>query len=398
MAGQEPPSATILRKIGCLVTTLVEPRPEGDRLRASPVREADGAVRSALPGRLISLTPARWIAIVSVLGLSSLAGLLVCLQFGAQRIGLAEACSIVLTWLTQGRAGLESGGPAATILLDVRLPRLAVSFLVGGTLAAVGVGLQALLRNPLADPYVLGISSGAALGAGVAMLLGVGTAVGGMSALTLSAFVGGLLAILLVYRIAISSGHLPMPTLLLAGVIITAICSALVMFITSILDPARAYTMLSWLMGTMSAPDAPAFALLVGVTLCGGVALFRQARSLNVLTLGEETARSLGVEVERVKRTMFLLSALMTGAVVSVSGLIGFVGMVIPHAVRMVLGADHRIVMPSAAFVGGLFLMVADTVARTALAPAEIPVGVVTALVGGPFFVYLLVARRGGVS
>ncbi|TKB74337.1 MAG: iron ABC transporter permease, partial [Nitrospira sp.] len=271
----------------------------------------------------------------------------------------------------------------------------AVSFLVGGTLATVGVGLQALLRNPLADPYVLGISSGAALGAAVAMLLGVGTAIGGMSALSLAAFAGGLLAILLVYRIAIGSGDLPMPTLLLAGVIITAICSALVMFIPSVLDPARAYTMISWLMGTLSAPDGPTFALLVGVTVLGGTALFHQARALNVLTLGEEAARSLGVEVERVKRTIFVISALMTGAAVSVSGLIGFVGMVVPHAVRMVLGADHRVVMPASALIGGLFLMVADTVARTALAPAEIPVGVVTALVGGPFFVYLLVARRG---
>ena len=353
--------------------------------------------RPLLVSRAVSGTSARWLAVMALLALASLGGFLICLQFGAQRIGLVDAGTLLLRRLLEGRAGVASYGAAATILLDVRLPRLAVGFLVGGTLAAVGVGLQALLRNPLADPYVLGISSGAALGAAVAMLLGVGTAIGGLSALSFAAFLGGLLAIFLVYRIAIESGHLPMPTLLLAGVIITAICSALVMFITSVLDPARAYTMISWLMGTLSAPDGPAMALLVCVTVGGGLALFHQARALNVLTLGEETARSLGVEVERVKRAMFILSALMTGAVVSVSGLIGFVGMVVPHAVRMVLGADHRIVMPAAALVGGLFLMAADTVARTVLAPAEVPVGVVTALVGGPFFVYLLVARRGGV-
>jgi iron complex transport system permease protein len=383
----------------------VEQGHEGNRAGAGTapalrltIQTSVGSAGPALIGSVSTLSPARWFATMAWLLLGSLGGFLVCLQFGAERIGLAEAGSLIWGSIVHGRAGLESSGAAATILLDVRLPRLAVSFLVGGTLATVGVGLQALLRNPLADPYVLGISSGAALGAAVAMLLGVGTAAGGMSALTVSAFVGGLLAILLVYRIAIRSGHLPMPTLLLAGVIITAICSALVMFITSILDPARAYTMISWLMGTMSAPDTTAFLFLIGVTIGGGVALFRQARSLNVLTLGEETARSLGVEVERVKHTIFLLSALMTGAVVSVSGLIGFVGMVIPHAVRMALGADHRIVMPASALIGGLFLMVADTVARTALAPAEIPVGVVTALVGGPFFVYLLVARRSAVS
>lgn len=385
------------------MATILEQRPEPDGRRsyAEPQPLAGSMpplARSSSPStsaNLSRLSPLRWLVTMGVLGAAGLVGFLVCLQFGAERISLPEAFSMILRLLQGGRAVLESSGPAATILLDVRLPRLAVSFLVGGTLATVGVGLQALLRNPLADPYVLGISSGAALGAAVAMLLGVGTAIGGMSALSLAAFAGGLLAILLVYRIAIGSGDLPMPTLLLAGVIITAICSALVMFITSVLDPARAYTMISWLMGTLSAPDGPTFALLVGVTVLGGTALFHQARALNVLTLGEEAARSLGVEVERVKRTIFVISALMTGAAVSVSGLIGFVGMVVPHAVRMALGADHRVVMPASALIGGLFLMVADTVARTALAPAEIPVGVVTALVGGPFFVYLLVARRG---
>lgn len=363
----------------------------------APIRSPASLTRDGAAARAVSGTPARWLCTMAVLTLASLLGFLVCLQFGAQRIGLMDAGAMVLHRLFGGRAAVETYGAAATILFDVRLPRLAVGFLVGGTLAAVGVGLQALLRNPLADPYVLGISSGAALGAAVAMLLGIGTAIGGLSALSFAAFIGGLAAIVLVYRIAIESGHLPMPTLLLAGVIINAICSALVMFITSVLDPARAYTMISWLMGTVTAPDGPAFVLLIAATLGGGLALFRQARALNVLTLGEETARALGVEVEQVKRAMFVLSAMMTGAVVSVSGLIGFVGMVVPHAVRMVLGADHRIVMPAAALVGGLFLMAADTVVRTILAPAEVPVGVVTALVGGPFFVYLLVARRGGV-
>lgn len=384
-----------------MATILDPPEPEGLRSYAEPQALAGSnpsPARSSSPSNSANisvLSPLRWLVTMGALGVASLVGFLVCLQFGAERISLSEAFSMILRLLQEGRAVLESSGPAATILLDVRLPRLALSFLVGGTLATVGVGLQALLRNPLADPYVLGISSGAALGAAVAMLLGVGTAVGGMSALSLAAFAGGLLAIVLVYRIAIGASDLPMPTLLLAGVIITAICSALVMFITSVLDPARAYTMISWLMGTLSAPDGLAFAVLIGVTTLGGLALFHQARALNVLTLGEEAARSLGVEVERVKRTIFVLSALMTGAAVSVSGLIGFVGMVVPHAVRMVLGADHRVVMPASALIGGLFLMVADTVARTALAPAEIPVGVVTALVGGPFFVYLLVARRG---
>jgi iron complex transport system permease protein len=210
--------------------------------------------------------------------------------------------------------------------------------------------------------------------------------------------VGGLLSVLVVYRIAASYGYLPVHTLLLAGVILNAIFSALVMFITSIMEPNRSFGMMSWLMGTLTAPGYPALLVLTCYLFVGTLVLFRQAPSLNLLTLGEEAARSLGVEVETVKKAVFFTSALLTGAVVSVSGMIGFVGMVIPHAVRMTLGADHRLLFPASALVGGMFLMAADTVARTLLAPGEIPVGIVTALVGGPFFIYLLMARRGGLT
>jgi iron complex transport system permease protein len=262
----------------------------------------------------------------------------------------------------------------------------------------VGTSLQALLRNPLADPYVLGISSGAALGAGLALLLGLGTTVFAISALPLCALLGGLVSILLVYRIAAAYQHLPIHTLLLAGVILNAIFSALLMFITSIMDPNRSFGMMAWLMGTLTGPGFPALLVLAGYLSVGGLILFLQARPLNLLTLGEEPARSLGVEVERVKKTIFFTSALLTGAAVSVSGMIGFVGMVIPHAVRMVIGPDHRLLLPASALVGGMFLMIADTIARTIMAPAEIPVGVVTALVGGPFFIYLLMGRKGSAT
>jgi iron complex transport system permease protein len=252
-----------------------------------------------------------------------------------------------------------------------------------------------LLRNPLADPYVLGISSGAALGAACAMLFGLGVTAIGISLLPLCAFGGALLSILLVYRIAVSSGRLPLYTLLLAGVILNAVFSALIMFMTSIMDPNRSFGMMSWLMGTLLAPDYPALLALALYLGVGGFVLFAQARPLNLLAFGEQTARSLGIEVESVKKRVFVTSALLTGAVVSVSGLIGFVGMVIPHAVRMVLGADHRLLLPASALAGGMFLTAADALARTLLAPGEIPVGVVTALAGGPFFLYLLMRRKG---
>lgn len=344
------------------------------------------------------LSARRWVLTMLTLAGASLLVMTASLRFGAEEIGFADSARIFLHALRYGDAGVDSLGSSGVILLQVRLPRVLLGFMVGGSLAAVGVGLQALLRNPLADPYVLGISSGAALGAAVAILFGIGTTVLAISTLPLCAFVGGLMAIVLVYRIAASYGRLPIHTLLLAGVILNAILSALIMFITSIMDPNRSFGMMFWLMGTLTAPDYPAMVVLMLYLVVGGSILLWQTQSLNLLTLGEESARSLGVEVETVKRTVFFTSALLTGAVVSVSGMIGFVGMVIPHAVRMVIGADHRLLLPASALVGGTFLVAADTVARTVLAPAEIPVGIVTALGGGPLFIYLLVYRKSGLA
>ena len=341
-----------------------------------------------------TLTASRWIATMGLLGMTAVVAGLVCLQFGAERIGFDD----ILRFLLSGSSGAGAEGQAenvtVTILLHVRLPRVLLGFLVGGCLAAVGVALQALLRNPLADPYVLGVSSGAALGAAVGVLFGLGATFLAETALPICGFAGGLLALLVVYRMAVSYERLPIHSLLLAGVILNAIFSALIMFITSILEPNRSYGMMAWLMGTLSAPTygglvAVTIYLLVGLGLLVG-----QMRTLNLLALGEASARSLGVDTERVKRFIFVLAAVITGAVVSVSGMIGFIGMVVPHAVRLVLGADHRLLLPASALVGGTFLMSADTVARTLLAPAEIPVGIITALAGGPFFVYLLLWRK----
>ncbi len=343
------------------------------------------------------LTHGRWRRVMLVLAAASMLVIMLSLRAGAENIPFAEALRILWRFMQEGQAGVETSGSSGVILMQVRLPRVILAFLVGGSLAAVGVGLQALLRNPLADPYVLGISSGAALGAACAMLFGLGVTAIGISLLPLCAFGGGLLSILLVYRIAVSHGHLPLHTLLLAGVILNAVFSALIMFMTSIMDPNRSFGMMSWLMGTLLAPDYPALLALALYLGIGGIVLFAQARPLNLLAFGEQTARSLGIEVESVKKRVFVTSALLTGAVVSVSGLIGFVGMVIPHAVRIVVGADHRLLLPASALAGGMFLTAADALARTLLAPGEIPVGVVTALAGGPFFLYLLMRRKGEV-
>ncbi len=340
------------------------------------------------------LTPARLAMTLAVLGLTVLAVSVICLHFGAQPIAYGEILRVLFDAIRNTAIDGEISDVARTILLQVRLPRILLGFLVGCSLASVGVALQALLRNPLADPYVLGVSSGAALGAAVGVLVGAGTTFLAETALPACGFAGGLLALLIIYRMAASYERLPIHSLLLTGVILNAIFSALIMFITSILEPNRSYGMMAWLMGTLTAPTYGGLVSIVLYLSLGLFLLFSQMRVLNVMALGEETARLLGVDTERAKRMLFVLTALVTGAVVSVSGMIGFIGMVIPHAVRLVIGADHRLLLPASALVGGTFLMGADTVARTALAPTEIPVGIITALVGGPFFVYLLLWRK----
>ncbi|WNM56721.1 FecCD family ABC transporter permease [Candidatus Nitrospira allomarina] len=345
---------------------------------------------SSLP----TLTIRGWLVSVGISLVLAVLALLLCLGFGTEPIPFSRIWSILVGTLPGAESSRAGTDPTTVILLQVRLPRLLLAFFVGGSLAMVGVALQALLRNPLADPFIIGISSGAALGAAIALLFGVGISVLSVSALPVCAFAGALLSLVIMYRISSVGFGFSIYTLLLAGVVLNAIFSAFIMFLTSVADPNRAFGMYAWLMGSLTGPDYPTLGVLALYLGMGLMILATQAQSLNLLTLGEETARSLGVEVERVKKLVFVAAALLTGAVVSFSGIIGFVGLIVPHAVRLVLSADHRLLLPAAGFVGGMFLMLADTVARTALSPSEFPVGVVTALVGGPVFLYLLTTRN----
>jgi iron complex transport system permease protein len=369
-------------------------------LTISPSSKESGKVVQSPPARplpissLPALTIRRWFLWVGVSFLLAVGALLACLGFGTESIAFSRIWSILVGAILGTESIRVETDSTAVILLQVRLPRVLLAFFVGGSLAMVGVALQALLRNPLADPFIIGISSGAALGAAIALLFGVGLSVWSVSALPVCAFAGALLALLIMYRIS-SAGHgFSIYTLLLAGVVLNAIFSAFIMFLTSVADPNRAFGMYAWLMGSLTGPDFSTLGVLALYLGIGLIVLATQAQSLNLLTLGEETARSLGVEVERVKKLVFVAAALLTGAVVSFSGIIGFVGLIVPHAVRLVLSADHRLLLPVAGFVGGMFLMLADTVARTVLSPGEFPVGVVTALVGGPVFLYLLTNRN----
>jgi iron complex transport system permease protein len=281
-----------------------------------------------------------------------------------------------------------------TILLDVRLPRIYVALLAGFALASAGVVFQALLRNPLADPFVIGVSSGAAVGAVIAMALHIPATWLGVSTIPLFSFFGGLGTILLIFTIAQTKGRLQSTTLLLAGVIVNAFFSAIMMFLASVVDADNIQRFMLWMMGHLEIVE-PKLLLVVSIFLLfGWIVLWIYSRHLNVLSLGEESAAQLGVEVERTKKIVFIAAALIAGAVVSISGIIGFVGLMIPHIVRSFVGSDHRILLPASGLCGAIFLILADTIARTIIAPTEIPVGVITALCGAPFFIYILRSKK----
>jgi ABC-type Fe3+-siderophore transport system permease subunit len=273
------------------------------------------------------------------------------------------------------------------IVRSLRLPRAALAFLVGGALAVSGAGLQALVRNPLADPYLLGLAGGAGLGAVAAIALGVGGAWG----LPLLAFAGALAAIALVYRLGmVAGGGLDPRVLLLAGVIVGAFASAVTTAVVSLSEAAELRNAFLWLWGGFSAASwRSALVFLVYAVIPLGVIL-TAARPLDLLALGEEPARYLGADVEALKRRIYLSASLLTAAAVAVSGVIGFVGLVVPHGARLVWGHSHRSLLPASFVGGGTLLVLADTLARTAVAPRELPVGIVTALIGVPLFALLL--------
>jgi iron complex transport system permease protein len=280
------------------------------------------------------------------------------------------------------------------IFFIARLPRALAGALVGATLAAAGVVFQGLLRNPLATPFTLGISSGAALGAMLAITFDWTIGVAGVSAVPIASFAGSIGAVAIVY--ALSAGRqrgLSTSVLLLAGVTLNAFFSALILFVQYFADFAETFRTLRWLMGDL---DVSSFQpIVVALPLAAAAfALFATLpRALNLLSLGADSAGARGIDATRAQRTAFFSASLATGAAVSVGGPIGFIGIIVPHLVRLLVGADHRLVLPASALFGAAFLVACDTVARIVIAPVELPVGVITALLGGPFFLWLLVRR-----
>jgi iron complex transport system permease protein len=340
-----------------------------------------GAAREA---PLRHLTRARVAGVLGLIALLAAAVALIAPFIGSTQVSLARALDRSLPLALN---------PDAQVLFVYRIPRVLAAALAGAGLAAAGVAFQAVLRNPLATPYTLGVSSGGALGAVIAIRLGLDATLGAV-ALPACAFAGALGTVALVYRIARLGRALPAATLLLAGVTVSFVAGACMMFLQYRSDYTQSYRIVRWLMGGLDLAH-PGVLWQEAPLLLGLLGLQWYARDLNALAAGPEAAASVGVEVAGTVRAVYVAASLIVGAVVSVAGPIGFVGLVVPHALRQLLGPDHRVLLPASILGGAAFLVICDTIARTAFAPDELPVGVLTAMIGGPFFLALLMRRKG---
>lgn len=319
----------------------------------------------------------RLLLVFAILALLSIAAIAISLSVGSVKLPFSE----VLSGLT------DPDSASAMVIRSLRLPRTLAAFACGGLLALAGALMQVLLRNPLADPYILGISGGAGVGALLAIFFGLGIA--GLNGFAL---IGSLLAILIVFGLAHGDGSWTQTRLLLTGVMVAAGCGALITLLLSIAPEERLRGMLFWLMGDFSQGVNPTYAL-IGVAVIG-LLTAPLARDLNVLIRGNDTAKALGVSVSMVRIAIYLLASMATAVSVTTAGSVGFVGLVIPHLTRMMVGNDQRVLLPTSMLAGGIFLVLADTLARVLIAPQQLPVGVVTALIGVPVFLYLLNRTR----
>lgn len=338
---------------------------------------------AAVNGRANRLTVGRLARTMAIL-----IGVLILISFvaiavGSEHVGLNSILSICWSFITGHPA--SAPGTQVSIIADVRLPRILTAIVVGAALSVAGAAYQGLLKNPLADPYILGVSTGAAVGAIVATVFAESILVGR----PIAAFVGAILTMAAVYGLGHRERGSSSDRLILSGIITNTFLSSVVIFLLTASSGSQLRSIFSWLIGDLSGTNA-LLPLVVAIVVIGVAVVFLNARSLNLLMIGDQDARALGVEVRRVRIIMFAAASLITGAVVAISGVIGFVGLVVPHAVRMVCGSDNRIVIPASGLVGASFLLLADLVARTILSPREIHIGVITALIGAPVFVYLL--------
>ena len=338
----------------------------------------------------------RLVIVLLILGGGLIISLFVASAFGAVNISVPDILKMVLNKVAIFDFTNTWRGTDETIVFQIRLPRVIGAALIGAALATAGALFQGLLRNPLADPYIIGTSAGAALGATIAMTLPINLAFLGFGLVPLAAFVGALSAVIVVYNLARVGSRTPIVSMLLAGFVVSALLAAIISFLMAISDRVNLslHSVYSFLMGHVSVVGWEQIAVVAPLVIGGIIGGRFFAYHLNAFSLGEEGAAYLGIDVERDKVLILALGSLLTAAAVSIGGLIGFVGLVMPHAVRLSLGPDHRLLLPASALAGALFVVVADLLARVVLAPTEIPVGIITAIVGAPFFLYLLRRSR----
>jgi iron complex transport system permease protein len=338
----------------------------------------------------------KWVFTNLLLLLILIVSIVICTAIGPVRIPVLEVFRIVFGRLVIFHNFIQDDFDPGwvSIIWNIRLPAILLGVLVGTALASAGTAMQGLFKNPLADPFIIGVSAGAAFGAAISIaVLDSYIAIDVFYLTPISAFVGALLAVYLVYNIAREKNRISVTNLLLAGIAVNLFLSALtsLLIYIYIADARRA---LFWLMGSLGASRWTEVQLVAPIIIVGVIAIIFYSKELNILLLGDETAKNLGVDTERVKKIVLFLATLVTAAAVTVSGVIGFVGLIIPHMMRLIVGPDHRILLPTSALMGGIFVIWCDAIARVAIAPGQIPVALITSILGGPFFIYLLWRRK----
>ena len=325
----------------------------------------------------------QWLSFIIILLIMAIVSILISLISGDLKISIKDIPGILNT---------KSGLPY-TILYKIRLPRIVLGFAIGGSLSLAGVILQGIYRNPLVEPYTLGISGGAAVGVAIAIVFAMHLQFGTFL-LPLFGFVGALITIFLVYLFSVRKGEINIKNMLLIGVMISFIASSVMMFILATTTSDTAYNIIFWTMGSLEEPNTSLIKLTTIIAICGLILSYFFARPLNALRLGQTKAKHLGINTEMTIRMLFVISSVLTGVSVSVAGVIGFVGLVIPHLIRSIIGSDFRILLIGSFLGGGIFLVLSDVLAHTLISPNELPVGVITGIIGGSAFIFVLTRSK----
>jgi iron complex transport system permease protein len=349
--------------------------------------------------RVATFVPAKWksrlISFLCMLIVLSIVAV-IAISTGSSQVSFATTISVILSQIPFLNIPETWGGNIETIVMNIRMPRVILAGVSGAALAVAGATYQGLFRNPLADPYLVGVSQGAALGAVIGFLIPISSKLWSLNIVSLFAFIGGLGAVFIVYSLGKVGKSLPMTTLILAGVALGSFLTAIMSYLLITSDESM-HGIYSWILGGFSAPEWSQVWVAVPIITLGSLFICLFGRSLNVMQLDEEQAQQLGINVEMTKRILLVVATLITAAAVCFGGIIGFVGIIIPHAVRLIWGPDFRFLLPLSIVSGSIFLILADLLSRTLLSPTEIPLGIVTAFFGAPFFMYLLRRKKKAV-